>query len=106
MNVYVSEIIPGETFFREIHVKNEDGTYLNISTATKRVTASEAISASDFTLAAGDENYALKIRSDATRTSAWPEGQHKIRVWLDWPSDPDIENEVIWEERIVVKEIL
>lgn len=103
MSVYVMEVYQGATLFREINVRDEGGSPVDMSTATISVDVSEDLDAADFTAVIGSENHTIELRADGNKTRDWPVGEHIVQIWLDWGAAADVEDEVIFQGIISVK---
>lgn len=100
---HVIEITRGETLFREIGVLNSDRTEIDLSGVGLSVVCSPSIPVADITVTLGDENHIVEIRADGDETALWPGGTYDLQLWLAWPEGEDVEDEVIFAAKIVVR---
>jgi hypothetical protein len=100
------EIYQGETFFKEVRLRDETGVSEDLSGVTKTVQCSSEISESDITVTDGTETGYVEIRADADQTASWPPGEHEIQLWFDYGVLANVEDEIQLIIRLKVREAI
>lgn len=103
---YEYELYQGEAFYREFVLRDEAGEYEDLTNATVRITSSDGLVTTDFTVEKTGDPGAISITSLSTLTEIWALGVYDIHLLITWAPVVTIDVEIVVRVRLTVREAL